>query len=274
MKKILFCVLLVMLILAGCQNKIVDDAVNEDNDNNQFSIQVSWENGSSDTTSTNMLIPLSEMGTGEKKYSRANSPFIIIGTAVKATLVDADGNVQPDTEFTYVFSETPESTVTFEHNGAYVSFSEPGDGTLNILANGVDLSTTIPYKVFTSGYVGKVGEQYLGVTIYPEYDFTTQTNQAEGGDIIYQNGYIYAPYGAVKGPRINSYEEFDAIKDISALEYTPGYLWEGDYAENALRYTFFIRTEEGGYIKFYPTGQGIVPAMYDFYFDYSADGTF
>ncbi len=269
MKKILFCILLAVLVLAGCQNKIVD----EDN-NNQFSIQVSWKNENPDTASTNMLVPLSETGTGEKKFAHANSLSGQWYTAVRATLVDEEGNVIPDTEFTYAFSETPEAMISLDWNEACISFSEPGEGTLNVLANDFGLSTTIDYKVFATGYLGEENE-YMDTNIYTGYDFESQTNQPEDGDIVYQEGYIYAPYGFIKIPVVNSLEEFAAIDDISTFEYVPGYLWQGDFMENALAYTFFVKTEEGGYVKLHPNTYTSVPVfLYEFYFDYSADGTF
>ncbi len=261
-KIVVFVIMIMTLVVGGCSPQY---------DINKYSIELNWKNsGGSEASSVNLLSI--EM---DKKYTEVNTPFIITTITVKAILRDENGDIVPDAIFDYVFSEHPTHSISEKTNESVtVSFGEAGKGTIitTTVIDSESIQATLEYKVYPIADMVKVD----GVTEL--FDFETASNVENGGDLEFKNNILNAPYGFTKIPseQILMYEALDSLKDISGYDYSSeGAIW-GEEDENVWDFIYFIRTKNGGYVKFQIAGIGITwtkPSCSVMY-EYSPDGIF
>lgn len=263
-------ILFVVVLLMGCVPK----------ETNVYSLEMKWENPNEGGVGSMQTLAL-EMD--KKNYSHVASAFCILPAVVEATLLDENGQIMADKVIEFSFSENPKNKFEYDYesnNRCFVTFEESGSGTAKATCSTLEepVSASVEFKVFPSGGIAE-NDYYRDWGVSPYFNFETGVN-GEEGDIQAEGNTILAPFGFFKisMSRLESYEEFANILDISQYDYSAiGALWEEDTPLTDIKdYVYFIKTQNGGYVKlrFVTGGTSGHGCTFDFYYEYSEDGKF
>ncbi len=273
MKKILiiFMVFLVSLLAFGCSNGDIGDE-------GRGQILVRWAFVPVDQSLASILIDklkgfqnvvYADIIT-KMEYGYIYSPVDRRNADIIAEYYNAEGALVPDADFVFTMQDYTDYRVEMETNNRYIfEAQKPGEGVLKVEYGGE--TVLMPFVIYNAAAIGF--DRYSQGFDFG-YDFENSQNVVSGDLTFINDNTINAPYGYYITEKYETDEQIPLFwgkftKNHDATQFT---YQAGDFTPEWDK-IYFIKTANGGYVKLIFSLYMSHP-VWEFVFDYSADGQF